>query len=115
MALLTVARGTSVITENRIRKTRFMHAAELAKMGADITIDGNAATVNGRQPAPCGSSPRYRSTGVGAAMIIAAQMAHGVTEISEIHHIERGYEDYGWQARGHRHTNQNRRGLTHFL
>ena len=92
MALLTVARGTSVITET-VFENRFMHAAELIKMGADITIEGNAATVNGVSRLH-GAQVRATDLRGGAAMIIAAQMAHGMTEISEIHHIERGYEDY---------------------
>lgn len=91
MSLLTIARGDSAITET-VFENRFMHAEELRKMGADIRLDGNAATVRGVSrlyPA----SVRATDLRAGAAMIIAGQMAHGTTEISEIQHIERGYED----------------------
>lgn len=91
MALLTLARGTSVITET-VFENRFMHAAELMKMGADISIDGNSATVNGVSRLN-GASVRATDLRGGAAMVIAGQMAQGVTEITDIHHIERGYEN----------------------
>lgn len=90
MALLTVCKGTSVVTET-VFENRFMHAAELLKMGADIKIDGNSAIINGvsHLEAAAVESTDLRA---GAAMIIAAQMAHGISEISGLHHIERGYE-----------------------
>ena len=90
MALLTVCKGTSVVTET-VFENRFMHAAELLKMGADIQIDGNSAIINGvsHLEAAAVESTDLRA---GAAMIIAAQMAHGISEISGLHHIERGYE-----------------------
>ncbi|MDO4731911.1 MAG: UDP-N-acetylglucosamine 1-carboxyvinyltransferase [Bacillota bacterium] len=91
MALLSVARGSSIITET-VFENRFMHAAELAKMGADIRIEGNAATVNGVSRLTA-ASVRATDLRGGAAMIIAGQMAQGTTEITEIHHIERGYEN----------------------
>lgn len=92
MALLTVAGGTSVVTET-VFENRFMHAAQLAKMGADIRIDGNSALISGvsrLQPAVL----KATDLRAGAAMIIAAQMAEGTSVITNIHHIERGYEDY---------------------
>jgi len=91
MSLLTVGRGDSTITET-VFENRFMHAAELAKMGADIRIDGNSALVRGvSRLTP--ASVQATDLRAGAAMIIAAQMAKGVSEIGNIHHIERGYED----------------------
>ncbi len=91
MALLSVARGNSVITET-VFENRFMHALELAKMNADIAIDGNSAIVSGVSHLD-GAIVQATDLRAGAAMIIAAQMARGVTEIQGIHHIERGYEN----------------------
>lgn len=91
MALLTRARGTSVITET-VFENRFMHADELMKMGADIQIEGNSARVNGVSRLT-GASVRATDLRGGAAMIIAGQMAQGITEITDIHHIQRGYEN----------------------
>lgn len=92
MALLTVCKGTSTITET-VFENRFMHAAELKKMGADININGSKAIVNGVSHL---SAAAVESTDLraGAAMIIAAQMANGISEISGLHHIERGYEGF---------------------
>ena len=92
MALLSVAQGTSIVTET-VFENRFMHATELNKMGADIQIEGNSAIVNGvsRLNAAAVTATDLRA---GAAMIIAAQVAHGTTEIREIEHIERGYENF---------------------
>jgi len=91
MALLSVARGSSIITET-VFENRFMHAAELMKMGADIRIEGNSAIVNGVSRLS-GASVRATDLRGGAAMVIAGQMAQGITEITDIHHIERGYEN----------------------
>jgi len=91
MALLSVARGSSIITET-VFENRFMHAAELLKMGAAIRIEGNSAIVNGVSRLS-GASVRATDLRGGAAMVIAGQMAQGITEITDIHHIERGYEN----------------------
>ncbi|MDO4581720.1 MAG: UDP-N-acetylglucosamine 1-carboxyvinyltransferase [Bacillota bacterium] len=91
MALLTKASGSGTVTET-VFENRFMHATELQKMGADIRINGNTAIINGvtkLHPAQVEATDLR----AGAAMIIAAMMAEGVTEIGNIHHIERGYED----------------------
>ena len=92
MAMLCCCRGASTITET-VFENRFMHAAELAKMGADIEIDGNAAVVSGVSRLR-GARVEATDLRAGAAMIIAAQMARGVSEIGHIEHIERGYEDF---------------------
>ena len=70
-----------------------MHAAELRKMGADIHIDGNKATICGVSHL-VGAYVGATDLRAGAAMIIAGQMAHGITTIDNIHHIERGYEGF---------------------
>ncbi|MEG1501325.1 MAG: UDP-N-acetylglucosamine 1-carboxyvinyltransferase, partial [Clostridiales bacterium] len=91
MAFLTMARGTSIVTET-VFENRFMHVEQLNKMGANIRIEGHSAIVNGTKQL-YGASVRATDLRAGAAMIIAGLMAQGETEITNIHHIERGYED----------------------
>ena len=88
--LLTIAKGTSTITEG-IWDNRFRYADELAKMGAHILVDGQVAVIQGvdaLRPAPL----RASDLRAGAAIVVAALMADGVSEVTEISHIERGYE-----------------------
>lgn len=90
--LAALAEGCSAISEN-IFENRFMFAAELNRMGSDITLNGHHALVQGvksLQGAPV-SSPDLRG---GAALVIAGLAAEGETQIHDIHHIDRGYEDY---------------------
>lgn len=90
-ALLCLAEGTSIITEG-IFDNRFRYVDELRRMGADISVDGKVAViegVGGLMGAPV-TAPDLRA---GAALVIAALSAKGVTEIEDIYHIERGYED----------------------
>lgn len=90
--LAAFADGCSVVSEN-IFENRFMFAAELNRMGSDITLEGHHALirgVEGLQGAPV-SSPDLRG---GAALVIAGLAAEGETRIHDIHHIDRGYEDY---------------------
>ncbi len=91
MASLTTARGTSIVTET-VFENRFMHVGELRKMGADINIDNNSAIIKGVEKLK-GSRVCATDLRAGAAMIIAGLMAYGKTEIENIFHIERGYED----------------------
>jgi len=91
MALLARADGCSIITET-IFENRFMHAAELRKMGADIKIEGHSAVVNGK-PKLRAANLSVTDLRAGGAMIIAALTAKGKSEITGIHHLERGYED----------------------
>lgn len=89
--LLTLAEGTSIITED-IFDNRFRYVDELRRMGADIKVDGHVAIIEGvgqLMGAPV-TAPDLRA---GAALIIAGLAASGVTEIDDIYHIERGYED----------------------
>ncbi|MGI5894668.1 MAG: UDP-N-acetylglucosamine 1-carboxyvinyltransferase [Candidatus Merdivicinus sp.] len=89
--LLTLAEGTSIVTEG-IWDNRFKYVDELRRMGADISVDGKVAVVEGG----ChlmGAPVKATDLRAGAALIIAGLAATGVTEIEEIHHIERGYED----------------------
>jgi UDP-N-acetylglucosamine 1-carboxyvinyltransferase len=90
MALLTQAEGTSVITET-LFENRFMHALELARMGADIVMKGPTAVVRG--PSRLGGAP-VMATDLRASMglIIAGLAAENTTELSRIYHLDRGYE-----------------------
>jgi UDP-N-acetylglucosamine 1-carboxyvinyltransferase len=91
MALMSVAQGTSVIIET-VFENRFMHVDELKRMGADIKIDGRSAIVQGVSELM--SAPvKATDLRAGAALILAGLKADGVTEISDIHHIDRGYEN----------------------
>jgi UDP-N-acetylglucosamine 1-carboxyvinyltransferase len=90
MALLTLAPGISIITE-RIFEARFMHVSELARLGADIEIEGPSAIVKGGQPlsgAPVMASDLRAS----AALVIAGLAAKGATQVNRIYHLDRGYE-----------------------
>lgn len=89
--LLTVASGTSIVTEG-VWDNRFKYVDELRRMGANIQVDGKVAVIEG--VASLTAAPvKATDLRAGAAMLIAALMAHGTTEIEEIHHIERGYEN----------------------
>lgn len=90
MVLLTKARGTSVITEN-VFEGRFRHVDELVRMGARIKVEGRTALVEG--PVRLTGAPLAATDlRAGAAFIIAALMAEGETQISQLDHISRGYE-----------------------
>lgn len=89
MSLLTLAKGTSVITET-IFENRFIHAGELQRMGADIKIESRSAVIEGVEELT-GASVRATDLRAGAALILSALAAKGETEISDIYHIERGY------------------------
>ncbi len=89
MALMTLARGTSVITET-IFENRFMHVAELRRLGADISIDGHSAVVRGRKNLR-GANVMATDLRASASLVIAGLVADGVTEISRIYHLDRGY------------------------
>jgi len=91
MALLLRAEGTSIVTET-VFENRFMHVEELVKMGADIKVDGRTAIVTGGTRL-VGASVCASDLRAGAALICAGLAAEGVTEVSGVHHIERGYMD----------------------
>jgi len=91
MVLMTLANGLSVITET-IFENRFMHVAELKRMGADIKINGHSAIVKGIKQLK-GAPVMATDIRASASLVVAALAAHGITEISRIYHLERGYED----------------------
>ena len=90
MALTTVADGTSVIVEN-IFESRFKHIGELLRFGAKIHVEGRMAVVEGVHHLN-GANVRATDLRGGSAMILAGLSARGTTEITEIYHIDRGYE-----------------------
>jgi UDP-N-acetylglucosamine 1-carboxyvinyltransferase len=89
-SFLSRAEGTSMIVET-IFENRFMHISELKRMGAKIKIDGRTAIIEGRVPF-MGAQVKATDLRAGAALILAGLCADGKTEISSIHHIDRGYE-----------------------
>lgn len=97
MALMTVTPGISIITE-RIFESRFMHVSELARLGADIEIEGPSAIVKGGKPlsgAPVMASDLRAS----AALVIAGLAARGKTQVNRVYHLDRGYEDMDGKLR----------------
>jgi len=90
MALATQAEGTSVITET-IFENRFLHASEMMRMGANISIDGRRAVVRG--PAPLtGTTVLASDLRASASLVLAGLVAQGETLIDRVYHIDRGYE-----------------------
>lgn len=92
MALMAIADGDSIITEN-VFENRFMFADELSRMGADVRIEGHHALVKGVDGL---SGAPVMSTDLrgGAALVLAGLIAEGDTTVGEIHHIDRGYERF---------------------
>lgn len=90
-ALLSLAHGTSIVTEG-VWDNRFRYVDELRRMGAMIQVDGKVAVVEGTAGLT-GAPVRAVDLRAGAAVLIAAMAAKGVTEIENIEHVERGYED----------------------
>jgi UDP-N-acetylglucosamine 1-carboxyvinyltransferase len=90
MALMTQAEGSSVITET-IFENRFLHALELARMGADISVSGHRAVVKGRRPLS-GATVQASDLRASASLVLAGLAAQGETVIDRVYHIDRGYE-----------------------
>jgi len=92
MTLLSVANGNCIITEN-VFENRFRLADELRRMGADIRIAGHHAIVHGVKEL---SGARVKSPDLrgGAALVLAGLVANGYTEVTDIHHIKRGYDRF---------------------
>ncbi len=89
MALMSVAKGASVITET-IFEDRFIHVGELKRLGADITISGNQAVVRGRRHLS-GAPVMATDLRASASLIIAGLAAQGTTEVHRVYHLDRGY------------------------
>jgi UDP-N-acetylglucosamine 1-carboxyvinyltransferase len=91
MAVLASCEGTSILTET-IYENRFMQVGELRRMGADIAIKGNAAVIKG-VPRLLGAEVKASDLRAGAALILAGLGGEGVTEVTGLNHIDRGYEN----------------------
>ena len=98
MAFLTTVKGRSIVRET-VFENRFMHVVELNRMGADISIQNTEAEVPGGKKLK-GARVRATDLRAGAAMVLAGLVASGTTEISEIYHIERGYENFVGKFKG---------------
>ncbi len=97
MVLMALTPGISIITE-RIFESRFMHVSELARLGADIEIEGPSAIVKGGKPlsgAPVMASDLRAS----AALVIAGLAARGTTQVNRVYHLDRGYENIDGKLR----------------
>ena len=97
VALAAVSSGTALITEN-VFEGRFMFVNELVRLGADVRIDGHHAVVRGRERL---SSAPVVATDIraGAGLVLAGLVSDGVTEVQEVHHVDRGYPDFVEQLR----------------
>lgn len=98
MALATQAQGTSVITET-IFENRFLHASEMSRMGAHISVDGRRAVVRGPSPLT-GTTVIASDLRASASLVLAALVANGETIIDRVYHIDRGYERIVEKLRG---------------
>ncbi len=98
VALAAVSSGTALITEN-VFEGRFMFVNELVRLGADVRIDGHHAVVRGREKL---SSAPVVATDIraGAGLVLAGLVSDGVTEVQDVHHVDRGYPDFVAQLRG---------------
>jgi len=91
MVLMCLARGLSVISET-VFENRFIHVSELRRMGADIKVESNSAIVTGVKRLS-GAQVMATDLRASASLVLAGLAAEGVTEISRVYHLDRGYED----------------------
>ncbi len=92
LALGSVAEGTAMATEN-VFESRWMYLDELRRLGADVRTDGHHAVVRGRERLS-GAPVRAHDIRAGAGLVLAGLVADGITELSDVHHIDRGYEGF---------------------
>ena len=92
MAMMCIAKGQSSVLET-VFENRFMHVDELLRMGANIRTNGGRAAIVEGVPKLYGCQVRATDLRAGAAMVLAGLVADGVTEITDIYHIDRGYEN----------------------
>lgn len=91
MALSTMADGVSIIDE-KLFENRFMHVSELIRMGADITLNGTVATIKGTPKELYGADVMATDLRASSALVLAALVANGETNIHRIYHLDRGYD-----------------------
>ncbi len=92
MAVATQANGTSIVDE-KLFENRFMHVSELIRMGADISLNGTVATINGTAGKLTGTDVMATDLRASSALIIAALVANTQTNVHRIYHLDRGYEN----------------------
>ena len=92
LALDAVADGMAMVTEN-VFESRWMYVDELRRLGADVRTDGHHAVVRGRERLS-GAPVRAHDIRAGAGLVLAALVADGVTELSDVHHVDRGYAGF---------------------
>ncbi len=97
MSLLSVTEGTGIVTET-IFENRFMHAPELCRMGAHIKVEGRCAVIEGARDLT-GAKVTASDLRAGAALVLAGLRAKGTTEVYDIYHIDRGYENLDGKLR----------------
>lgn len=98
LAMLATSEGTAIVTEN-VFESRFLYVGELLRMGADIRTEGHHAVIRG-VPRLSAAPVRALDIRAGAALVIAALCADGVTEIADMQHVDRGYEDFEAKLEG---------------
>lgn len=98
MALATQAEGTTII-EERLFENRFMHVSELSRLGAKISLKGNVASVHGPTPL-YGADVMATDLRASSALVLAALVAEGTTNIHRIYHLDRGYENLEEKLKG---------------
>ena len=98
LAMLATAEGTAIVTEN-VFESRFLYVGELLRMGADIRTEGHHAVIRG-VPRLSAAPVRALDIRAGAALVLAALCADGVTEIADMQHVDRGYEDFEAKLEG---------------
>ena len=91
MAVATMANGTTIIDE-KLFENRFMHVSELVRMGADITLNGTIATINGTPKKLFGTDVMATDLRASSALVLAGLVASGETNIHRIYHLDRGYD-----------------------
>ena len=91
MALATMADGVSIIDE-KLFENRFMHVSELVRMGADITVNGTTATIQGTPKKLLGTDVMATDLRASSALVLAGLVADGITNIHRIYHLDRGYD-----------------------
>ena len=90
--MLTKADGISVVSE-KIYPDRFMHLAELQRMGADVMKEGSSAVIRGVERLK-GTDVDATDLRAGAALVLAGLVAEGTTRLHKVYHVDRGYEDF---------------------
>jgi UDP-N-acetylglucosamine 1-carboxyvinyltransferase len=97
IALASVSEGVAMVTEN-VFESRFFFIDELTRLGADVRTDGHHAVVRGR-PRLSGAPVRATDIRAGAGLVLAGLVADGVTEVADVHHVDRGYVDLAGELR----------------